>query len=172
MHQTSASRCRITAQANPQQIRMGITYITHSDFCSDFRLVSVLHGLIFAARHGHPTMLRCYLALPAIDVNRQGEQGHTPLHLAIENDRSECVKLLLAAPGIDVNMKDHEGRTPLHHAAEKGHSEYVKLLLAAGADIHQKDEKGCTALYLAIENDHTDCVQLLLTAGADIGSSL
>ncbi len=59
-------------------------------------------------------MLRYYPALPGINVNQQGNQGLTPLHQAIRNKNTECVRLLLAVPGIDINKANRFGETPLH----------------------------------------------------------
>lgn len=86
-------------------------------------------------------MLRYYPALPGINVNQQGNQGLTPLHQAIRNKNTECVRLLLAVPGIDINKANRFGETPLHLATESGHSECVRLLQAAGAGVNSTHEK-------------------------------
>ncbi len=56
-----------------------------------------------------------------------------PLHVAIDKENTECVKLLLEA-GADPNATDNDAYTPLYLAAREGNVECTKLLLEAGAD--------------------------------------
>jgi ankyrin repeat protein len=44
-------------------------------------------------------------------------EGRTPLHYAVTNDSSRCLKVLLEnASGEEINQKDSKGRTALHMA--------------------------------------------------------
>ena len=53
-------------------------------------------------------------------------KGSTPLHVAVLEGHTDCVKKLLMAPGIDVNIKDTDGNTPVMLAS--GNYEILKLL--------------------------------------------
>ena len=59
--------------------------------------------------------------------------GVSPLHLAIQYERTEVVKTLIKA-GANVNVQSAiDGSTPLYYAAGHGLTQLAKLLLAAGA---------------------------------------
>ena len=53
-------------------------------------------------------------------------KDYTPLHVAVQLNKTDCVKKLLLAPGIDVNIKDGSGRTPVMLAS--GRYEILTLL--------------------------------------------
>eukprot|EP00731_Ephydatia_muelleri_P033973 Em0043g17a len=53
-------------------------------------------------------------------------KDYTPLHVAVQLNKTDCVKELLLAPGIDVNIKDRSGRTPVMLAS--GRYEILTLL--------------------------------------------
>jgi ankyrin repeat protein len=105
--------------------------------------------------------------------------GATPLHLAAERGRADCVRLLLEhACGADAMLRgDASGQAPLHLAAARGSACCVRLLLehacGAGAMLRgamlRGDASGRTPLHLAAEHGHTGCVRLLLehACGAD-----
>jgi len=46
-------------------------------------------------------------------VNGRGHYGKTPLHFAVENGRTEVLRLLLDH-GADANARDESDRTPSH----------------------------------------------------------
>ena len=54
------------------------------------------------------------------DVNTQGGDCGTTLHVAVDNGHAEVSKLLLAHC-VNVNDRDIESRKPLHLASEKGY---------------------------------------------------
>lgn len=54
-------------------------------------------------------------------------EGNTPLHLAVTNDHSQCVKLLLLH-GSSITFKNNAGLTPMDIAKEKSHEECLELL--------------------------------------------
>jgi Ankyrin repeats (3 copies)/Ankyrin repeats (many copies) len=66
------------------------------------------------------------------DVNAQGLNGWTPLHLASFKGALEVVRPLLEH-GADVEAKDNGGETALQVAASSGRDEVVKLLREHGA---------------------------------------
>lgn len=66
-------------------------------------------------------------------VNETNQQGMTPLHVAILNERRDLAELLLNA-GAASDQKNVQGLTPLMLAAIRGHGELIDLLLDHGAD--------------------------------------
>ena len=99
------------------------------------------------------------------DVNKDDEDGETPLVVASRLGHTETVKLLIEK-GADVNKADEDGSTPLHLAVYPGRTEIVKLLIAAGADVNKAAWNGSTPLLVASYNGHTEIVELLKQAGA------
>ncbi len=134
-----------------------------------------------AAVQGRPSLL-------AATVERDGQAGWTPLHVAVATDRREVVDLLLDA-GADLEAATEHGRTPLHVALEFAPG-LVDLLLARGAEpdgaaaaylgdtarlvarldagqssVH--DQAETSLLGFAALGGSVDVVQLLLERGAD-----
>jgi ankyrin repeat protein len=66
-------------------------------------------------------------------VERDGQGGWTPLHLAVAEGRTEVVRLLVAA-GADLSARTEHGRDPLHTALESA-PELVPLLRELGAPV-------------------------------------
>jgi len=104
-----------------------------------------------------------------INTTRMG-QGHTPLHLAADDDRKLKVIELLLARGADVNARDGYGKTPLHLAAGSDCIKVVGLLLKHGAQINASDQSGATPLFVAISARFGDLAtaKLLIENGADV----
>ena len=96
------------------------------------------------------------------DVNAKGEDGETPLDLAIQYKHPKTADLL----------RTHSGKSgavdSIHVAAELGNIEAVKQHLAAGVDANAKDMRGRTPLYRAARNDQKETVTLLLGKGANV----
>ena len=91
-----------------------------------------------AARDGLPNMLReftnsCIQKKIKID-NVRTCAGQTALHVACDQNQTDCVSVLLNA-GVGVNIQDRQGFTPLHIAAGGFRPQVVRMLLDAGADI-------------------------------------
>jgi WD40 repeat protein len=89
----------------------------------------------------------------------------TPLHQAVDEGRSDIVRLLLSQ-GADVNGRDSDGSTPLHLAASRNNEELVKVLIDKGADVNARDNNGRTPLHLAARNNNKELILLLLSKGA------
>ncbi|KAJ6095282.1 hypothetical protein N7486_006028 [Penicillium sp. IBT 16267x] len=94
----------------------------------------------------------------------------TPLHRAIENMNTQCVKLLLEA-GADSNLVV-ERETPLHNACAHSYSlaalDIVDHLLWHGAQVNPlQDCARLTPLQLVVQANKPDILKLLLDKGAD-----
>uniref|UniRef100_A0A1A9VK18 ANK_REP_REGION domain-containing protein n=1 Tax=Glossina austeni TaxID=7395 RepID=A0A1A9VK18_GLOAU len=93
--------------------------------------------------------------LPSIgaNVNIVGEDGKTPLHLAVLLNKTEMVKILIDYSK-NVNIVDEDGKTPLHLAAANDHKEVVEVLLKAeGINVNAVDEDGKTPLDLTTNEE-------------------
>ena len=66
-------------------------------------------------------------------VERDGQGGWTPLHLAVAERQAEIVRVLVAA-GADLGARTERGRTPLHVALRFA-SEVAPVLLELGAGV-------------------------------------
>ncbi len=77
-----------------------------------------------------------------VDLNFRDEEGHTPLHAAIDREeprKYEILEMLLAA-GAPVNLKGWNDWTPAHQAAARDDVEALKLLVRFGADLSIRTE--------------------------------
>jgi len=71
------------------------------------------------------------------DINRERNNGATPLFIACQNGHENVVKYLLEH-GVNINKELNDGWTPLIIACCKGHENVVKYLLEHGANINKK----------------------------------
>ncbi|XP_067679439.1 uncharacterized protein [Haliotis asinina] len=100
--------------------------------CSDKTHYEIVKALVYAGA----------------DVNFSGCSGRTCLHLALQNDDLDTVRLL-CDHGADVNTVETEGVTVLMKAALHGEIHMMKLLCEKGATLESRDEKGETVLHKA-----------------------
>jgi ankyrin repeat protein len=70
-------------------------------------------------------------------VNSFDGQRKTPLHVAAELGRDDCMAQLLAA-GAKVDARTVLNDTPMHLAAVRGHHRCLQLLADAGADLNAR----------------------------------
>lgn len=71
-------------------------------------------------------------------INKKNDNGMTPLHKAVEQNRMKIVKLLIKE-GADVNAKDNADHTPLYYTAflsKKDGQKITDLLIEKGADVN------------------------------------
>ncbi|XP_031331829.1 uncharacterized protein LOC116162352 [Photinus pyralis] len=134
-----------------------------------------------------------------VDVNCQGNDGHTPFTQALAFGNTDHAKLLLAknadvsirnrhgsnlhyaiSLGVDVvdalldlgvNEQDDQGYTPLLLAVQNGALETAKLLLEKGADVRIKDNRDNTCLHFATDHSDVELLQMFLGKGIDINCS-
>ena len=125
-------------------------------------------ALSYAVCEGHPQVVRILLD-SAADPNHA-----TPLHIALESERSECVRLLLESRA-STDTKNNLGHGPLHLAVEEGGAEDVRLLLSFRADTEvqsqHRDHENWTPLHFVARHNHPialDQARLLLDSKADM----
>ena len=85
-----------------------------------------------------------------VDVDSKGENGWTPLLIAILKGNVGIVRLLLDH-GANINYRPHNRYTAIHHAACHG-EETVRILIERGANLHVKNYLGKTPLDYAKES--------------------
>jgi uncharacterized protein len=99
----------------------------------------------------------------ARSINKQNQQGNTPLHWAAYNGHLEVVKMLVGA-GADMWIKNAAGHFAMFEAERAEKSEVVQYLLEVGGrDVERKDGGAQT-------DAEDDDEEVAATAGA-IGSS-
>lgn len=130
--------------------------------------------------------------------NTRGQEGMTPLMLAVYLLRPHIINVLLECKA-DVNGLNKKGDTSLAIAADYdtdamvrmllkakadvnkgrslviaaggGHEKIVRLLLKNKADVNQADERGFTALSSAVLYRYTNTIKILLDHKADVNMS-
>lgn len=60
-------------------------------------------------------------------VDVTNKEGCTPLHTAVFNRQTECIKLLLKS-GAKLTGRNNEGKTPADIAKEKGYEKCLELI--------------------------------------------
>jgi ankyrin repeat protein len=87
-----------------------------------------------AVQEGHLEVSCCLVKELGADVNREADNGFTPLLFAIQKGDMRVARILIEDLGADVNKASHEGRTPLMMASYHKHAKIVHLLTKHGAD--------------------------------------
>ena len=94
------------------------------------------------------------------DASQIPDEGYTPLHIAVGEDRVDIADLLVRA-GAKLEAKDLDGRTALHRATWIGSVESTKWLLGQGADVLAMDKQGKTPIDLALEHNYAPVVKVI-----------
>ena len=127
--------------------------------------------LAWAAYYGDEDAVKALLSCGA-DPSHRNVAGSTPLHMSIQANSPECLRLLLNAKA-DVDIKDNDGETELFSAVYvKDEIGFLELLLAHGADIECTNNWSWTPLQLAAKYNQPKQVSFLLAKGANINASM
>lgn len=135
---------------------------------SDPKLLEAKNGqgqtaLHLAAQMGDLVAVRLLVEAGA-DPNGEGEEGCTPLGVAILERHPVAAQLLLTL-GADPSKKNSDGDTPLHLAAFTGALELAPPLLVS---LDERNKFGERPLFLAISEHHSPLASLLIGHGAAI----
>ncbi|KAK9834186.1 hypothetical protein WJX81_006554 [Elliptochloris bilobata] len=125
-------------------------------------------------------------------INACNAHGQTPLILACEQGRAECVAYLLSLGADALAVDDAQRRNALHHASAGSHVAALKALLSDATRMHTEEgslplrnvrvldmsgqcryidsraENGLTAMHIAAAVGSLGCVRALLGAGASL----
>ena len=101
------------------------------------------------------------------DVNKQYEDGSTPLLWAVSQGNPDIV-IHLIEQGAKINKGTIDGITPLYVAVRNGYEAIVKYLIEHGANINTGINSKTTPLYIAARNGYENIVKYLVENGADI----
>uniref|UniRef100_A0A2N9HHP4 Uncharacterized protein n=1 Tax=Fagus sylvatica TaxID=28930 RepID=A0A2N9HHP4_FAGSY len=134
--------------------------------------------LHIAASLGHISFAMEMMRLKPSFARKPNPDGYSPIHLALQNWKTQMVRRLLRHDGDLVRVKGREGMTPLHYVAEY---DYLNLLpeflfkafklmvewlkgkpLLSEVTIPWKDDEGNTVLHVA-------AVSALLALRNDVG---
>ena len=135
--------------------------------------------LFEAAKSGNAVVLSEFLEqmntserASALETKTTYEKKFTPLLVAAEYGKLDCVKVLLRHNADTEARGDygnsHEGCTALYVAASKGHIDVLSCLVENGADINARTKDNCTPLMIASRLGFLDAVTFLVEHGADI----
>jgi len=120
-----------------------------------------------AAHEGDVDQVR-ELASRGTALDARGENGETPLILAVLEGHTDVAELLIEQ-GADVMARNDRGMTPLHAAAHAGSAEAAELLLDHGAELEDRNNvAGATPLIVAAEQNNVAVAELLIARGADL----
>jgi len=131
-------------------------------YINTITLESEMTPLMYASRYGYIGMMKLLISAGA-NLEALGNNGETPLILAVIGNSYEAVELLIRS-GANVDVRDSSGNTVLMHAAMfidraavhdptvnaySVNRDIIKLLLDSSADIDATNKNGKTALMLA-----------------------
>jgi ankyrin repeat protein len=130
------------------------------------------HPLVVAAKYGEVQDVEKIFKQDPGAINRQDDEGMTPLAGAVVQENVGVVTFLLDH-GADPNIPNKNGLTPLEHACGRDKANALvlaQLLISKGALVNATNVTGFTIepLDWAVTTDNLDLVNLLLEHGAVI----
>jgi len=91
-------------------------------------------------------------------------QGYTPLHLAINNDNLEIIRILLRYDKINVNIYDKYGFSPIFYAILKKRYDILKMLINhPSVKINYKNITGLSPLLFSVVLNNKEALKILLS---------
>ena len=104
-------------------------------------------GLHTSCNNGKKEIVEYLISHPKINVNKETNDGLTPLYRACASGKEEIVKILLKDERVNVNKENKDGWTPLWVACWNGNEEIVKILFASGREIDTTKKTNASADY-------------------------
>ncbi|KAF4947092.1 hypothetical protein FGADI_10722 [Fusarium gaditjirri] len=126
-----------------------------------------------AAKNGFADIVNVLLADGRVDVNKQNDEGSTPLSLSASGGHEAVVEALLMKKDTDPNCKDWRGRPTILQAMDVDFARWYglrdelngvlrRLLADPRIDPNSRDSEGYSLLYYAAEIGATGLVELML----------
>ncbi len=122
-------------------------------------------NLMFAASQGYDSEVERLLKKGA-DIDRESDEGATPLVFAVANNHPSTVRLLLKH-NPDINKKTSSSETPLIISVKNRNTEIAESLIRGGADVDLADKNNATPLHFAAFYGGFNVADLLLYYEAD-----
>lgn len=119
------------------------------------------HLIHYAAEFGVMPKLQSLIDA-GVDINMKGEEGKTPLMLALENKAYDAAQAFLSHPNCQVDIEDDEGKTALFYGAVN--IELGKLILSKMKAYHQ-DKYGRTTMHFAASFGATELMAKFVEQG-------
>lgn len=130
-------------------------------------------ALFFAKSNPREFAVVKVLVEAGADLSVKGEDGETPLLLALKNRRITTEYPLI--PGYliysgkaPLDQKDARGQTPLHVTIRGGLETLAQQLIHRGADLNLKDQQGLVPLQIALTQKQERIASLLIDRSADL----
>ncbi|KAL4388100.1 hypothetical protein GQ457_09G027900 [Hibiscus cannabinus] len=118
---------------------------------------------IIAASRGNAEFAMEMMNLKPSFAKKLNRDGHSPLHLALGNNRLQMVRLLVNADKDLVRVKGREGMTPFHQAVAANNLDAVaEFLVACPECILEVNIRGQTALHIAARGDLVEALQFMV----------
>ncbi len=119
-------------------------------------------ALHWAISMGYEDVIRILLRNVNILINIQDNEGRTPLHYAVDDDKDDpyMLKALLNDSSFNINVKDKRGQTVLHRAIIRKNVNMLSQLLSIGA-IKVKTPDYKQLLDIANNNECNEIVKIL-----------
>ncbi|OUM63872.1 hypothetical protein PIROE2DRAFT_20617 [Piromyces sp. E2] len=91
-------------------------------------------------------------------------QGYTPLHLAINSDNIDIVKILLQCQKVDVNIYDKYGFSPIFYSILKKRYDVLRMLLShPSVNVNRKNVTGLSPLLFTVVLRNKEALKILLS---------
>ncbi|EOY18319.1 Ankyrin repeat-containing protein, putative [Theobroma cacao] len=119
--------------------------------------------LHLAAFAGHIDFVMEMTNLKPSFARKLNQVGFSPMHLALQNDKTQAVLRLLKFDKALVRVKGREGLTPLHHVVGTGNLDLsIRFLEACPEAIEDVTVRDETAFHLAVKNDMFEAFVVLM----------
>lgn len=118
-------------------------------------------SLLFPAIRNHQLGMIRYLLSVGIDVSGMGNGGLAAVHLALESQSIDLLRIVLDAD-VDIEQRTLDGQTPLLFAFSVSNSTGVVELIRRGANVHVEDDAGYTPLSYDLRGNERLLIQQLL----------
>ncbi|KAF3341470.1 Ankyrin repeat-containing protein [Carex littledalei] len=108
---------------------------------------------IMAAKTGFVPIAEVIMRICPDSAYTPNEDGHSALHVAIKNEKSDFVNYILREPLLQrlINQADNTGSLPLHHAADMCDPKLIRSLLTDEIDRHDQTAVNVGS-YTAVHN--------------------
>ena len=100
------------------------------------------------------------------EINKQNENGWTPIYRSIISNNLEVLKELLKL-GANPNLTNNIGETPVYLCVDINNYDALDILLKNNADCNISKKDGTTPLHLAIKKKKDKFAKILLENKAD-----